>query len=253
MNTNNCFSIIEKRRKEDLYGGFKHSMVSRRHRYLWIINGKVACVTTTLALRELDGNPFTGGSMWGDEGILTLLDLTIEETEEALTSSQWFRFCFVRNPYHKLFSAYKSKIMNPQAESHYQGIQQEIRELYGYPEADLRGKSTVSFRDFIDFVVKGNHPHDGHWCVQSRRLMIDFISYDFVGRFESFEDELGAVLQRLNAPEEMLEQSPKVHAGKSVRMHPAAAYDRETADLVYATFQEDFENFDYRRDSWMFA
>ncbi len=38
----------------------------------------------------------------------------------------------------------------------------------------------------------------------------------------------------------------------TTKMYHAAAYDRELAWRVYKVYQEDFENFGYDRDSWLF-
>jgi len=35
---------------------------------------------------------------------------------------------------------------------------------------------------------------DPHWNVQTQRLMLDLISYDFIGRYETFADDFATVL-----------------------------------------------------------
>lgn len=242
--------LVELRRSDDPYEVFKWSLVSPEHRFVWVIVPKVACITTTLLLRELIGNPHRGVSMWEDEGLQKLRDFDTDQVVEMLTSKDWFRFGFVRNPYDRLFSAYKSKIGNPLAESFYQEVQKEIRKEYDYPLKGHPPAARISFRDFVRYVLRGARPTDGHWCVQSERLALDLIPYDFIGRFEEFPDHLREVLGRLNASEELISRASDVH-NATPKIWLAAAYDREMADAVYDMYQADFEAFEYSRDSWM--
>ena len=81
-------------------------------------------------------------------------------------------------------------------------------------------------------------------------LNIELISYDFIGRFESFAEDITAVLNRLNAPVKAHATAARVN-NQTAKIPLAAAYDGELADSVYEFYQEDFELFSYDRDSWM--
>ena len=149
-------------------------------------------------------------------------------------------------------SAYKSKIGgDSDGDPYYQTIRHEIRELFDYPRRDGERVGIVSFRDFVRYVHDGRRPYDGHWCVQSEKLATEMISYDFIGRFETFQRDFQALLERLGAPPEIVASASKVH-GQTVKICLAAAYDRELADTVYGIYKADFEAFGYERDSWMF-
>ena len=251
MGTQDLTALIDARRANDPSDAFWWSMVSRRHKYLWVVVPKVACTTTAITLRELDGNPFSGGALWEDDGVSRLTDFTTDEISEMLISQEWFRFGFVRNPHDRLFSAYKSKIGNAGAEEWYQDVQREIRELKDYPTRNGERVGMVSFRDFVRYVQNGARAGDGHWCVQAERLMMDMIPYDFIGRFERFGEDFRTVLERLNAPEKALRTASQVR-GQTVKICLSAAYDRELANAVHEIYREDFETFGYGRDSWMF-
>lgn len=243
--------LVDAKRQDDPWGNFYWSRVSLEHKYLWVCVPKVASVTTAITLRDLDGNPFSDGALWEDEGVTKLKDFATPEIVEMLSSPDWFRFCFVRNPYDRLFSAYKSKIMWRHAEDIYQAAQQEVREAYDYPTHDGERVGTVAFRDFVKYVTSGARRGDGHWCVQSGRLMTEMISYDFIGRFETFAADLARVLERLHAPD-AVSANASVVRGQSTKVPLAAAYDRELASSVYEWYRKDFELFGYQKDSWMF-
>lgn len=251
MDRSQIAEMIERRREHDPYQIFRWSLVSPQHKYLWIIIPKVACVTTTLTLRQFEGNPYSDGAVWDDPGVLKLRDFATTDIVDMLTSQDWYRFAFVRNPYDRLFSAYKSKIAHPEAEPYYQEVQREIREAFNYPKRDGQRVGTVCFRDFVRYVHDGGRPHDGHWCLQLGRLSTDLIAYDYVGRFERFQHDFQCLLQRLGAPPDVVASALEVH-GETVQICLAAAYDRDLADMAHDMYGEDFEAFGYERDSWMY-
>lgn len=243
--------LVERTRQEDPYNLLDWTLVSPERRYVWPVICKNACVTTTLTLRELEGNPFQpGGDPWGDEGVLKLGDFTNEEIVEMLASPDWYRFCFVRNPYERLLSAYKSKIGNGDGDPYYQKIKERIRIFFGYPTGEGEPIRIIPFRDFFKFVCDES-PFDLHWCVQSRRLAIETISYDLIGRYENYQDEFRGVLERFDAPVEVIASAQQVR-GQSAKTHLPIAFDQGLADEVYEFYREDFEIFGYSRDSWMY-
>ena len=79
----------------------------------------------------------------------------------------------------------------------------------------------------------------------------DAIKYNFIGRIESFAQDFEQVLRRLNASAELIAAIPET-VNPTTKMYHAAAYDRELAGRVYDMYQEDFKNFGYDRDSWLF-
>ncbi len=249
MDTRALASLVDAHRENNPTQAFDHSHVSTNHRFIWVANAKVASTTTGTALCRLDDIDLKDGNVWESENVPKLSDFTTPETLEMLSSQDWFRFCFVRNPYTRLFSAYKSKIGNPMAEPFYQIAQDEIRDAFDYPMPDGQDKPAVTFRDFVYYIRTGARSGDSHWCVQNLRLMQDLIPYDFVGRFESFGPDFREVLKRLNALANVLEMASEVR-GKSASISHTAAYDQELADIVYEMYREDFDSFGYDRDSW---
>jgi hypothetical protein len=171
-----------------------------------------------------------------------------------LGADDWLRFAFVRNPYERMLSAWKSKIASTY-DKQYDWLRDDIRLAYRYPDrADRRGHPMVTFRDFVRFVVETADPRvvdDGHWDLQTRVLLYDLIPYDVLGRFERFSDEFVAILHRLRAPQKVRVLASQV-TNPSPRVSLAAAYDHDLADVVYRSYQADFEAFSYERDSWLF-
>jgi len=90
-----------------------HSQASVAHRYVAMTVPKVACTTIKMALQTWEGcGP--GPDRWGDVHANwagpTLLAYPTAQIVEMLRSPDYLRFSFVRNPYSRLVSAWKSKL-----------------------------------------------------------------------------------------------------------------------------------------------
>lgn len=232
--------------------------VSRKHRYFYMGIPKTACSKVKMVLQQLEGFPLPVNPMrvhWRNEpGIAfvpSLRDFSRDEVAEVLTSPDWFRFSFVRNPYTRLFSAYRQKVMD--LGSPYNGFRESVRAMAGYPTPTGSAPGMVAFRDFVRYVARQeDRERDGHWRSQAGTLCLDAIEYDFIGRVESFEEGFTSVLRRFNAPERLVASVSEV-VGATVRVPDAVAYDAEFAEHVYGIYRKDFETFGYHMDSWRFA
>lgn len=240
-----------------------HSRISLSRRYVCMTVPKVACTTIKFALQQLEF-----GDRADPRGVelihqaaysgqvhqsgARLAQLEPDEILEALSSPDWFRFCLVRNPYHRVFSAYKSKMINPQDEE-YAWLRKEIRQTCGYPRGDGQ-PPRVAFRDFVRYLANTDNPsvrYDGHLDTQSRILMWDVVEYDFVGRFERFATDFAQVLRRIGAPNEILSIA-ELTTNPTPSLSHAAVYDHDLAALVYTIYEADFVNLGYEPDSWMY-
>ena len=259
--TKRMASLIEAAREYDVHQSFSyHGWVVPEYKCLCMTIPKVACTTVKVTLYHLAGNPAPAepNDVHGLDIGLFLAEYSTEEIIEMLTSPEWVRFCFVRNPYHRLLSAYKSKIGNP-SDGQYLWLRDAIRGKFNYPDGDGRRAVTATFAGFVRFLSDCNarvryefNPdaiYDGHFNAQSRILKQDLINYDFIGRFENFADDFKTVLTRIGAPEETIAlASEKRNATAHVPLN--AVYSHELADLTYDLYRDDFESFIYGRDSW---
>jgi hypothetical protein len=233
---------------EDINYSFSyHSWVSRKHNYLCMTVPKVACTTVKIALHHLEGHT-------REEDLEDIHDVekgsrmkafSIPEIVEMLVAPDWF--CFVRNPYYRLLSAYKSKIGNIWNEE-YIFLQDRIKDHFEYPPRNGK-RGMVTFRDFALYLSQKPKStwRDSHYNSQSNILAQNLISYDFIGRFDDLKD----VLRRLDADTETINVAQEVR-NPTAETHASWSYDGELEDLAYDLYREDFEAFGYERDSWMF-
>lgn len=249
-----------KTRPPDADGGglnVPDTWISPRHQYFCMAIPKAACSKIKLVLQQLEGLPLPPDPLrihYRDEPGLRFVpsidDFSTAEAAEILTADHWFRFAFVRNPYARLFSAYKSQVMD--LRSPYVGFREAIRGHAGYPTPAGGTPGRVGFADFVRYIATQPDPQrDGHWKSQTETLQRQFIAYDFIGHVETFQQDFAQLLHRFDAPAELLANLDK-RVNTTAQLPLAAAYSKELADLVYEIYAEDFVAFGYMWDSWMF-
>ena len=229
--------------------------VSSKFGYFYMGIPKTACSKVKMVLQQLEGNPLPANPFGVHERtapgfafVPKLSDFAPDVEVEILCGPKWFRFAFVRNPYSRLFSGYRNKVMD--LNSPWRGFRESIRELAGYPTPPGETPGMVAFRDFVRYVQQQpDEERDGHWRSQLGTLCADRIPYDFVGRMEAFAKDFTTVLERFGAPQKLKESITDV-VGASTPLPNAVAYDTELASSVYEMYKLDFETFGYERDSW---
>ncbi len=229
-----------------------HSRVSTQHHYIAVATPKVACTTIKRALHEFEGLARTERlALDHDAGEeLRLSRYSASAIADMLASPDWLKFTFVRNPYDRMLSAWKSKILAPW-DTQYAPLRAAIREAFGYP-GGVEDSPVVVFGDFVRYITSSTDravTHDGHWERQTVVGAHDVIPYDVIGRFESFRDDFAAILDRLDAPANVRELATQV-TNPTVEIPMAAAYHSDIAEIVYDYYRDDFERFGYARDSW---
>ena len=265
MKTADLYNWIEeaKARPQDVDGGglnVADTWVSPTHHYFCMTIPKAACSKIKLVLQQLEGLPMPPDplsihyrSTPGIPFVPSITDFATAKGCEILTAEQWFRFAFVRNPYARLFSAYKSQVM--ELSSPYVGYRESIRRRAGYPTEGSESDTPlgrVGFADFVETIAEQpDELRDGHWKSQVGTLHLEQIRYNFIGRVERFSPDFALVLERFHAPP-LLIASLTERVNTTVALPLAAAYSKRLADLVYTLYRADFETFGYAQNSWMF-
>ncbi len=209
-------------------------------------------------------------NLWlGDEGRRYLLhDAALLEDPEV------FRFCFVRNPWSRLVSAYLNRIVGQGVEykrlmtrlSRGRWYRLDKRAAFalrrriggvGWPE-----RAELSFREFVTREVAVTAPSemDPHW-----RPQCDFFAdypLDFIGRFERLHADFEALARRLHIADPLPERNRShyvAHADRTCLAHRAPAelrrlsampsyrqfYTTELVETVGRVYAADIERFDY--------
>jgi hypothetical protein len=169
------------------------------------------------------------------------------------------KFIFVRHPFERLVSAYQDKLAGDNV--FYQkavGIA-IIRKYRKEPSAlSLQKGHDVTFPEFVDFIVDewkdGRVPLDVHW-----RPVVDLchpcsMEYDFIGKFETLDQDVDHLLQTLNESglTSQLLKSPgntKPKTTATLWSQSMKTLSRKQLNELDNIFMEDFRLFGYPQET----
>lgn len=230
------------------------SFVSTKKRYLYFEVPKAACTQMKELLRTLEGGPpvkLLAGRTWqtrremfvharSSVPLPSLVDLDDRTQREVLESPDFFRMTIVRNPYKRLISSYRNRVLlcEPGAEEVYLHVKG------GLP--GIRNKSLVSFKEFIDYVESCNlRTCNVHWSRQVDHVFFPVLNFSYVGKVEQFGEALGRFGQHLGLADPLVADKRNVSFPVGF-----ASYSQDLAGRVYSLYREDFETLGYDPDSW---
>lgn len=180
-----------------------------------------------------------------------LCDYSATEALHLLTSPQYFRFLFVRDPYVRLLSAYMDKFRNTNPEYLRSEYRLFLAQLYSWRVArsiDIFKEPRPSFTMFVDEIAKHKPSEmNAHWMPQSVFCGIGLIPYDFIGRMEHLQRDVKHVFDRLNKSQEHFPSGVELGfppSGASTHL----AEEMYTEDLKYKVrliYQNDFHLLGY--------
>ena len=195
-------------------------IISRRYRFLWICNPKVASRSIIAALREADPE------------IELIRGRTLDEVLKCRPEARgYFSFAFVRHPYDRTFSCYADK--HSLARRDRNAARWFIEPYYGLTTG-------MSFGDFCRWL---NTPWgsdafaDRHWLSQHRQIRTaDGRLPDFLGHCESLDADWRAVTERLGMP---CRDLPRLNV-EPEELPAGEGLDAATAALLRRRYAEDF-------------
>ncbi len=223
---------------------FKGStFISLKHNYFHASSPKVGCSTIKKILIQAELGQLTE---FDDFQYIHYREfhplLSIQQignVEAFLSRRDIYKFCFVRNPYTRLLSAYLDKIAKNKGEK----WQLLVQNGYG-AYADHH----FSFEEFVNSIIDQPVMYmDQHWRIQYFMTYQERIKYDFIGRFEQFEEDLKNVLIQVNIDPDTYYSSVKPHQTKAdLLIHQY--YTKALLDKVYQKYQIDFKHFGYSKE-----
>ncbi|HVZ91621.1 MAG TPA: sulfotransferase family protein [Rhizomicrobium sp.] len=212
---------------------------SEKHRYIYVETPKVACSSIKLTLQRIELND----RAYAPDDIHKRADSPLLAARarprrflRALRSSAYFRFCFVRNPYGRILSAYLDKLVRSERER-----PQSLASLGLAPEA------RPSFLDFLELLADAEPSRfDVHWARQVDLLTPHLIAYDFIGRFESFDADFSTVLRRIGRGPDWIADARRHRTDASAQMDRwIGPPERALIERIYAA---DFDAYGYSRE-----
>lgn len=145
-----------------------------------------------------------------------------------------FVFTFVRNPYTRILSCYRDKVMK--------GVGVEgVKVLWELEKHLAVGKRKVSFIEFLRFVAsQRNIDRNPHWRTMKALHMPRVIRCDFVGSVENYAVDMEHVYSRIYPG-----IAPNLQNLNSQRHKYPDAISDEEAELIRKIYKGDFEFFGY--------
>lgn len=216
---------------------------SSRLGFVYVSVPKAACSTLKLTLQrmEVDDPGYQPKQVHDRKNspLAGIYDLGEDGMEALLASDSVLVFSFVRNPYTRLLSAYLDKIarLSP-------GRRDRLAGLGLDPELP---PNALSFPSFVQRVAEQrDYDMDPHWRPQTRQLMLERISYDFIGRVETFDEDLER-LDKLLSGRVSACYTPRARHATNAQALLRQHYDRQTKRLVRQRYASDFEALGYDR------
>ncbi|XP_053575205.1 carbohydrate sulfotransferase 8 [Bombina bombina] len=116
------------------------------------------------------------------------------------------KMIFVREPFERLVSAFRDKFEH--ANNYYHPVFGKAiisRYRRNATKEALRTGSGVHFKEFIQYLLDVHRPvgMDIHWDHVSRLCSPCLIDYDFIGKFESMEEDANFLLHLIGAPKNL--------------------------------------------------
>jgi hypothetical protein len=155
--------------------------------------------------------------------------------EEILFSKDWKRFCVVRNPYSRLFSAWLSKLLLRQP-----GY---LESVPGYALPDTigdRDEVYAAFQDFVEYLARHGTNSNPHWDRQTNLLFAGSIEWDEILKFETLQVDLERANQLFGGQRMVLDRLNVSGFAPDWGAVPA-----ETKDQIKSIYIDDFEAFGY--------
>jgi hypothetical protein len=146
------------------------------------------------------------------------------------TLADWhklYKFCFVRSPYERAYSAYKYCMKT--------ALDGNKEQPFGTPTPN-----DLSFSEFLRLPPNFNYEIKNHLHISQTQYMFGHqTKMDFVGKLESIDDDLLLLAKKLK-----IEFPPLIHVN-ATRTDNNFMMSKVDKCLIDSLFEDDFVNFDY--------
>jgi len=134
-----------------------------------------------------------------DKYIKRLDQVPPEYRDWRFKDDRYFTFTFVREPLERLWSAYRFMLV----ENAYDNLDVTIVRKYrpGVYEASIK-RYKVTFAEFVRYVLyqyAAGEMFDGHWAPQNELCRVCQLRYDFIGHFETLNEDADYVVSKLKS------------------------------------------------------
>ena len=169
-----------------------------------------------------------------------------------------FKFTFVRKPFERILSAYKDKFVYPSPFDRlvlkFYGIEILTNFRPNASQSALEMLNDITSREFIEYLVtKGSNKStpvmDWHWDNYVNICGMCAINYDFIGHYETFDQDLADFKEAAELSPEVAKRFNARANNKSNTASSMLSYYSqipiEWIDILGRLFRANFEMFNY--------
>ena len=197
-------------------------VISHKYKFFYVVSPKVASRSIIQALLKIDPDCL----VLAHETTESLLDVHPEVLD-------YYRFAFVRNPIDRVVSCFREKVASGDYLKRF--------------DAGPKYPADADVMDFNDFCLwLSTQDLDGdtdrHWATQTSVLQLPTNrGFDYIGHYETLEQDWAKVLSELNIPHVAL---PKINTSRGA----IPKVEESTAALLKNLYNKDFANYGYNND-----
>jgi hypothetical protein len=231
------------------------TFVSVAKRYMYVEVPKAACTGMKWLLHQLENGPAplavslyqTRRDMFiharENVPLPSLVDLDNYTQRYILESPEVLRMTIVRNPYTRIVSTWRNKVLLCEPG----GFDQIYVKIKGQaPEPAV--KPTISFHEFVRYLaMHQNLRSNVHWTPQTDHTFFRAFDYNHVGKTERLAETLRHFQDHLGRAEPL-----EFERRNASTLLGHVTYDSEMAALISQLYQQDFETFAYDPNIWPF-
>lgn len=160
----------------------------------------------------------------------------------------YFKFLFVREPFHRLLSGYKDKFFGKNR-IYTNGFRRMIVKTLRPQDEEMVSTDTnnVTFTEFLTFLISNSNylTRDAHWMQVERICFPCAFHFDFIGHFETLEEDAAYFLNKAGLGERVTFPPVTSSSASSDFMKYYSQVPREVIYRLGEAFRADFEMFGY--------
>ncbi|XP_078358793.1 carbohydrate sulfotransferase 11-like [Oculina patagonica] len=227
-----------------------HFIVDNKHRIVYCYVPKVACTTWKKIMAHLVGLKSKPLKSVHDQKFNLLSSHSKAKARFILEN--YYKFLFVREPFERLLSAYKDKFTRKTNvwKKYEKKIKRAVRVRLGANATSLGDRGgEIKFQDFISYLIdvsnKGSRFNE-HWRHYDQLCHPCKINFDFIGHYETLEDDASFVLHEAGV--DQFVSFPPVHftSTKNDLERYYSEVPQEDILRLQRVYRRDFELFEYK-------
>lgn len=256
------------RKREMKKSEFSSILVNDPHGFMYCQIPKVACTNWRRVLLVLTGyyNTTKGSQLRAtdvhdsyDKHLTYLSDLSAGGISYRLRNYK--KFLFVREPFQRLVSAFRNKILSSKNEYFFQRFGRIILKRYrnrSMSENSMR-KATIKFSEFVRYLIDvptRKVSLNDHWGHFSPLCHPCSIKYDFIGKYETLERDAHFILRNLTPKHDVRFPSRNdtyKHAQTGIDLVTKYFNTLSPASInkLWMMYRRDYYLFNYSYPSWL--